>query len=126
MSEPTITDIVLACEKRRCHALLAGDVDALGSLLSERLIFTHANATHDSKASLIAKMRLGTIVYRSLTVDQETVIELPDTAILSSRLQAVVDVAGATKTIRNSTLSVWAREDAEWRLVAYQPTPIPA
>lgn len=126
MSEPTITHTVLACEKRRCQALLAGDVDALGSLLSERLIFTHANATHDSKASLIAKMRLGTIVYQSLAIDQETVIELPDTAILSSRLRAVVDVAGTTKTIRNSTLSVWAREDAEWRLVAYQPTPIPA
>lgn len=124
MNPHSITDIVLACERKRCQALLAGDVDTLGTLLSERLIFTHANATHDSKASLIAKMRLGTIVYKSLTIDQETVIELPDAAILSSRLQAVVDVAGTTKTIRNSTLSVWSKEADEWRLVAYQPTPI--
>lgn len=118
--------MILAAENQRCAALLAADVEALSALLSERLHFMHASAKADDKGSLLAKMRAGNIAYRSLVVDETKVTDLGSSVMLTSRLHAEVDVAGARKTIRNRTLSVWADEGGTWRLVAYQPTPIPA
>jgi ketosteroid isomerase-like protein len=120
-----VTAQLLAREGQRCAALLHADIDALADLLSERLVFAHANATYDDKSSLLAKMKSGTIVYQKLDVSEPRVVELGDTALLVSRLTASVTIAGAPRAIDNWTLSVWTLEDDRWRLVAYQPTAIP-
>jgi ketosteroid isomerase-like protein len=116
---------VLAKEKQRGDALLGADMDALSALLSDRLVFAHANATYDDKASLLKKMGSGTIVYKTLDVSEQKVIDLGDTALLISRLTADVTVGDQPRSIDNWTLSVWTREDGDWRLIAYQPTGIP-
>ena len=121
----SVTEQILAREAQRCAALLAADVDALAELLSDKLVFAHANATYEDKASLLTKMRSGNIVYQTLEVSGQRVIDLGGTALLVSRLTAAVTVGGARRAIDNWTLSVWAREDKHWRLVAYQPTAIP-
>lgn len=124
----SVTEQVIAREAQRCAALLAVDVDALAELLSDKLVFAHANATYEDKSSLLAKMKSGTIVYQTLEVSGQRVLELGelgDTALLVSRLTAAVTVGGAPRAIDNWTLSVWALEDNRWRLVAYQPTAIP-
>ena len=84
-----------------------------------------ANATYEDKSSLLTKMGSGNIVYKTLDVTEQRVIDLGDTALLVSRLTASVTVGGAPRAIDNWTLSVWTREEGEWRLIAYQPTGIP-
>lgn len=121
----SVSEQVLARETQRCAALLDADMASLAELLSERLVFAHANATYDDKSSLLAKMGSGNIVYRTLEETQQRVIELGDTALLVSRLTASVTVGGQPRAIDNWTLSVWTLEAGEWRLVAYQPTAIP-
>jgi hypothetical protein len=37
---------------------------------------------------------------------------------------ANVHWSGELRTLRNSACAVWAKQDENWRLVAYQPTPI--
>ncbi len=120
-----ITETILEREQKRCDALLKGDVDALAGLLSERLLFAHANATFEDKVSLLKKMEAGTIVYKTLSVTEAQVIDLGETALLSSRLTASVTVGGNPRAIDNYTLSVWTLEQDSWRLIAYQPTAIP-
>ncbi|TGD71300.1 nuclear transport factor 2 family protein [Mangrovimicrobium sediminis] len=117
--------VILAREQQRCDALLAGDIEALSGLLSERLVFAHANTNYDDKASLLARMSSGNIVYNTLRISEPRVVDLGDTALLVSRLTAGVTVGGQDKAIDNWTLSVWTQEAGEWRLVAYQPTAIP-
>jgi len=123
-----VTDInkeILAREEQRCAALRAGDAKALEGLLSERLRFAHATALYDDKPTLLSKMESGNIVYKSLSVTEPEVIDLGDTALLISRLTADVLVGGNPRAIDNRTLSVWVKESGTWRLIAYQPTPIP-
>ena len=124
MSSDTAS-IVMARESERGKALLAADMEALSALLSDRLVFAHANATYDDKASLLKKMGSGNIVYEKLDVSEKRVIDLGDTALLISRLTAAVTVGGQPRAIDNWTLSVWTLEEGEWRLIAYQPTGIP-
>jgi hypothetical protein len=121
----SVTEQVIAREAQRCTALLQADVDALSELLSDKLVFAHANATYEDKSSLLAKMAAGTLVYQTLEVSGQRVIELGATALLVARLTAAVTVGGAPRAIDNWTLSVWTLEDNRWRLVAYQPTAIP-
>jgi hypothetical protein len=125
MTQDDLTRTILARERARCDALLAGDVSALSELLSDRLVFVHANASRDTKQTLLEKMGEGAITYRALLVDQEAVLAVGDgAALLSARLTADVLVRQVSKRIRNLTLSAWAHEDGAWRLIAYQPTPI--
>ena len=116
---------LLSLEQKRCEALLAADIPALDKLLSQRLVFTHANALSDTKETFLEKMRQGRIVYVRLEVTESRVIELNESAILLCRMTAELLVAGVPKQIDNQTLSVWAIEDGQFNLVAYQPTPVP-
>ncbi len=120
-----VSSQIIAKEQQRVDALLSGNTEALDGLLSEQLIFAHANATYEDKASLMKKMASGTIVYKALQISESRVVDLGQTALLVSRLTAEVTVAGQPRSIDNWTLSVWTAEDDEWRLVAYQPTAIP-
>jgi len=116
---------LLSLEQKRCEALLAADIPALDKLLSQRLVFTHANALSDTKETFLEKIRQGRIVYVRLKVTESRVIELNESAILLCRMTAELLVAGVPKQIDNQTLSVWAIEDGQFNLVAYQPTPVP-
>jgi len=116
---------VMVKDELRCKALLAADVESLAPLLSERLQFGHANAIYDDKKTLLEKMGSGKIVYKSLDVTGQKVVDLGDSALLFSRLTASVLVGGQPRHIDNWTLSVWVNESGEWLLIAYQPTPIP-
>jgi hypothetical protein len=117
---------LLSLEQKRCEALLAADIPALDKLLSRRLVFTHANSLSDTKETFLEKMRQGRIVYVRVEVTESRVIELNESAILLCRMTAELLVAGVPKRIDNRTLSVWAIEDGQFSLVAYQPTPVPA
>jgi hypothetical protein len=116
---------LLSLEQKRCEALLAADIPSLDKLLSQRLVFTHANALSDTKEMFLEKIRQGRIVYVRLKVTESRVIELNESAILLCRMTAELLVAGVPKQIDNQTLSVWAIEDGQFNLVAYQPTPVP-
>jgi len=120
-----ITTTILANEELRCQALREGNAEALAPLLSERLAFGHLTATYDDKPALLDKVGSGTIVYKSLAVSDQRVVEQGDSALLFSRLTADVEVAGRPRAIDNRSLSVWAKEGDTWRLLAYQQTPIP-
>src|SRR5580693_3127631 len=54
-------------EDERYQAMLDGDVETLGRLLSARLTYTHSNGARDTKESYLQKVRDGYFVYRSVT-----------------------------------------------------------
>lgn len=124
MSNP-IEEQILAMERRRCDALLSADVAALDGLLSDRLVFAHATAKYEDKQTLLEKMEMGNIVYKTLEITEPRVVDLGDTALLVSRLTADVTVGGQPRKIDNMTLLVWGKEAGQWRMIAYQPTAIP-
>ena len=121
----SIAEQLLTAEKLRCEALRAGDMETLSGLLSERLTFMHANAVCDDKQTILTKMGSGNIVYKSLEVDEVEITDLGTAAILRSRLIADVIVGGVNKRLVNRTMAVWTDEDGTWRMLAYQPTPVP-
>jgi uncharacterized protein (TIGR02246 family) len=113
-------------EERRYAAMVGPDLDALGELLSDDVIYTHSNASVDTKASYLDILRTGTLVYHSLDHTTEAVVTRPGVAIVSGTMSGAIRMNGAEKTLNSRVAAVWVAEDGRWRLAAFQPTPMPA
>ena len=116
---------IKALEDRRYAAMLAGDVETLRELSSERLVYTHSNAERDDRRSYLDKVASRHFHYLEISRPEETVSILGDTAIVVGRMVARVLIAGEEKRLDNRSLAVWARDGGHWAFLAYQPTPLP-
>jgi uncharacterized protein (TIGR02246 family) len=118
----TIRDL----EKQRFCAMRDGDVEALDALYTDEMFYTHSNATRDTKASLLAKIRNQELRCTDVVHEPEDhVVVIGDTAIAAGRVIGTVYVNGLPFKQCNRALAVWTRQGGRWRMIAYQSTPIP-
>src|ERR1700690_2629227 len=117
---------VSVLEQRRYRAMLDADLGVLDALLAESLIYTHSDGARDSKTSYLAKVRSGHMQYASLTTSEEEVRMLGlDCACLTGRMQLSGELGGVTTRLDNLFLALWVYVGEQWRLAAFQPTPVP-
>jgi hypothetical protein len=114
-----------ALEDARYAAMLAGDTGALRRLCSARLHYSHSLGDRDTLDSWLARIEAGDIVYHQIAWPADWVEMLPGAALIGGRMTARATVAGVERQIDNAFLAVWADEGDAWRLLAYQPTPLP-
>jgi len=126
LSDTLTTSQIDDLENRRYAAMVNGDLDALDELLSDDVMYAHSDATVDSKASYLELLRNGTLVYHSLEHTTEAVVSRPGVVIVGGAMSGSIHMNGATKTLNSRVAAVWVAEDGRWRLLAFQPTPIPA
>jgi uncharacterized protein (TIGR02246 family) len=120
--EDTIRDL----EKQRFCAMRDSDVDALDALYTDEMVYTHSNATRDTKASLLAKIRNQELRCTDVVHEPEDrVVVIGDTAIAAGRVIGTVYVNGTAFKQCNRAVAVWTRQRGRWRMIAYQSTPIP-
>lgn len=121
------TAAIHAAEQQRCAAMVANDSEALDAILDPRLHFAHANGAVDGKDAYLAKMAGGRIVYQAINWSQDKVVHLGDgVAMLTGRMDTDVQVDGVEKGLKNRVISVWALSAGDWRLMAFQSTPLPS
>jgi ketosteroid isomerase-like protein len=111
-------------EDERYRAMLDGDVETLGRLLSARLSYTHSNGDRDSKESYLQKVRDGYFVYRSVAHPVDRIEVLAGAALVIGEMHASAEVGGRPAEISSRALAVWAQDGEDWTLIAYQPTPL--
>ena len=120
------TSFVLALEERRRQALLAGDLPALQGVLADDLVYVHSTGVCDRRDSYLAKLSGGSLRYLELHFSEQQVQLLPQAAVVSGRMSAVVSKDGQRKNVASLFMTVWACDaDGHWRLHAHQGTPIP-
>jgi ketosteroid isomerase-like protein len=112
-------------EDERYQAMLDGDVETLGRLLSARLTYTHSNGARDTKESYLQKVRDGYFVYRSVTHPVDRIEILAGAALVIGDMRASAEIDGRPAEISSRALAVWAQDGQDWTLIAYQPTPLP-
>ncbi len=116
---------MIAAEKARCAAMLAGDNEAHAALLDPRLQFHHATGAVDDKQAYMAKMAAGRIQYVAIRWSEEKVVALgDDAAVLTGRMNTDVRVEGVDKALINRVTSVWRRTDGSWQMLVFQSTPM--
>ena len=111
-------------EDERYQAMLDGDVETLGRLLSARLSYTHSNGDRDSRESYLQKVRDGYFVYRSVEHPVDRIEILAGAALVIGEMRASAEIDGRPAEISSRALAVWAQDGEDWTLIAYQPTPL--
>ena len=117
-------DEIRGLEDERFRAMVAADVAALERLLGDELVYTHSNASVDTKASLIESIRTRR-PYQKIESPEREVRLFGDSAVVSGR--ARIELGGPTPRVLNARYTdVWVKGSSGWQMVAWQSTPIPA
>jgi ketosteroid isomerase-like protein len=117
---------IRALEQKRYQAMTDGDVDALGELFSADLVYTHSDATSDSKQSYLDRLTSGYFKYGPLSHPETGIVVHGDCVLVIGDMRGEVEIDGKLRVLNSASLSVWVREDDSWVLLAFQPTKYPA
>lgn len=115
-------DEAMAAEAARQAAMLNGDVQALDALLAEDVVWVHASAKQDTKASFIEQFASGQM--RCIRLDHAgTAVRLFGTvALVTGRVDMEVVAGGERRVAANLYLAVWVKGPSGLRLVQWQST----
>jgi uncharacterized protein (TIGR02246 family) len=120
-----VVEAISELERRRFAAMLAGDFDDFAAVCDPDLIYTHSTGATDSLESYLAKCRAGYYVYHRIEHPVAKIVVAGPTSLVLGEMHADLTVGGVRKQLRNSSLAVWVNRAGAWRLIAYQPTPLP-
>jgi ketosteroid isomerase-like protein len=117
---------IAALEDARYRAMIAGDLKELGRYLSDRLTYTHSTALTEGKAEYLASVAKGVFKYRDIKISERQVRAAGDAALVTGRITIDILIDGQPKLLQSRFLNVWVEEGGDWRMIAWQSTPIPA
>jgi hypothetical protein len=113
-------------EAKRYQAMTDADTGTLAGLFSEKLVYTHSDATSDSKQSYLDRLASGFFDYDDIDHPEASIVVHGDCALVFGDMRGQVRINGQARVLNSKSLAVWVREDGNWVLLAYQPTKYPA
>ena len=124
-SAASLQEEVRATDAARIMATIAGDTTRLAPLLSDALIYGHADGRVQNKEDFLgavksSRMKYEAYEYEELRIDRVS----DDVATMSGRAKLRAVAGGKTISFRLRFLAVWRREAGKWQLQAYQSAPL--
>ncbi len=121
MSAITVDDAATA-HTRWINALLAGDAEALDTLLADDMTLHTLFGTTQTKAEEVEAIRSGHVSYTSIK-DEEPVIRLHgQTGIVTGRADVELQVGGQAVQARIYYTGVYGWTATHWHMLAWQST----
>jgi ketosteroid isomerase-like protein len=108
-------------ERQRFRAMERVDVATLNRILSDDLIYTHANGLQQTKAELIGVLGSGDFKYESIAPGDETRVRVFDqAAVVTGRASIKIKTGGAEQSFKICYLDVYVKQEGRWQMVAWQ------
>ena len=127
LSAVTLEEAVRTADANRVMVTIAGDADRLEALLSDDLIYGHADGRVQDKADFLAAVRANRMRYEAYDYEEMHISPVAENvALISGRASLRVRMHEQQIAFRLRFLAVWHREAGTWRLFAYQSAQIPA
>lgn len=112
---------VRAADTARVLATIAGNVDRLGPLLSDALLYAHSDGRVQTKAEFLGAVKSAKLKYESYDYDDVKITRVTDdVATMSGKAHLRATAGGIHVAFALNFLSVWRLEDGQWRMFAYQ------
>jgi len=111
-------------EAQRFHAMEKGDVETLERIISDDLIYTHANGLRQSKFDVIGVLGSSDMKYESITAYDVRVRIYNDTAIVAGRASIHIKAHGGGGSFEICYLDVYVKQEGRWQMVAWQSSRI--
>jgi hypothetical protein len=115
---------ILALEKHRREAMVGEDIATLELLLAADATYTHSNGRVQTRDELLGVLVDGSVDYRSIIVSSESVRVYGTVAVVTGEQRIEVSADGQLIKSQSSFTSVYAVIDGDWKMVAYQSTPM--
>jgi len=112
-------------EIERFHAMEKSDVVTLDRILSDDLIYTHANGLRQSKFDVIGVLSSSDMKYESIKPYDIRVRVYNDTAIAAGRASIKIKAHGEEESFEICYLDVYAKQEARWQMIAWQSSRLP-
>jgi len=117
----TVEEEVKAADTARVLCTLRGDTDRLSRILSDSLIYGHADGRVQTKEVFLAAVRTNRIKYDAYDYQETRITKVTDdVAIMTGHAQLKASTGTEHVAFALRFLSVWRKENGEWRLFAYQ------
>ena len=113
-------------EARRYQAMTEADTAVLGYVMATYVIYTHSDASTDTRAGYLDKLARGELDYGPLEHPETSILTRGDVALVLGDMRGEVVNGGQLRALNSKTLSVWVRAGESWQLIAFQPTRYPA
>lgn len=121
----SVEEGVRIADTARVLSTLRGDADRLSRLLSDNLIYNHADGRVQTKEVLLAAVRTNKVKYEAYDYLEKKISRVSDdVAVMSGRAHLKASSPKEHVEFDIRFLAIWRREDGEWRLFAYQSTPL--
>lgn len=117
----TVEEEVKVADTARVLCTLRGDTDRLARLLSDSLIYGHADGRVQTKEVFLAAVRTNRIKYEAYDYQETKITRVTDdVAIMTGHAQLKASMGREHVAFALRFLAVWRREAGTWRLFAYQ------
>jgi ketosteroid isomerase-like protein len=113
-------------EAKRYQAMTDADTATLDGLFSAGLVYTHSDASSDTKQSYLDRLASGHFDYGVIEHPEASIVVRGDCALVFGDMRGEVLIGGQTRVLNSKSLAVWVREDGNWALLAFQPTKYPS
>ena len=117
---------ILALEKERAEALVAGNISRMSEMVSDDLVHIHASGRVEDKAAYLEGLRSR---FRFLRVHRPRldVRVFGDTAVVTGPLELLLTIlaTGQEHAMNAYATHVWVRRDQRWQLASFQATNVP-
>jgi ketosteroid isomerase-like protein len=107
-------------ERERFRAMERVEVATLNRILSDDLIYTHANGLQQTKGELIGVLGSGDFKYESITPGDIRVRIYNETAVVIGRASMKIKSGAAEQIFKVCYLDVYVKQDGRWQMVAWQ------
>ena len=107
-------------ERQRFRAMETVDVATLDRILSDDLIYTHANGLQQTKAELIGVIGSGDFKYESITPGDIRVHIYNETAVVTGRASMKIKTGAGEQIFKLCYLDVYVKQEGRWQMVAWQ------
>lgn len=123
-----VESAVIAAEQERRAAMVAGDVDALDTILGEYFTYAHINGLVEERQAYLDRLRAGAVSTPESSATNLRCAVRPGYVLLSGRSRIGFAWADGSSSgvIETWFLSVWEQDGGRWRITAYASTPLPA
>jgi ketosteroid isomerase-like protein len=114
-------------ERQRFRAMERVDVATLNRILSDDLIYTHANGLQQTKAELIGVLGSGDMKYESITPSDDIRVRIfGQAAVVTGRASIKIKARGEEESFSICYLDVYVKQDGRWQMVAWQSSRVAA
>ncbi|MGO4448296.1 nuclear transport factor 2 family protein [Phyllobacterium sp. TAF24] len=119
IASDTIHEAVIEqCEERLRLAMLAGDVEALNTLLADDLIFIDHQGRRASKADDLQVYRSGVLELVQIEILDRIIKPLDNAALVSLRARVAGAYYGEKFSEKLAYTRVWSRTSGAWTIIA--------